>query len=59
MNLSYICIVAALVALVTAAPGIFGSGDNLVSNIFDDSACIVSSVIGGGNPRCNGKTPSD
>jgi len=62
MNLSYICIIAALVSLVTAAPavfgnsgatnGVFGQGNNLVSNIFDDAACIVNSVIGGANPRC-------
>ncbi|KAM9873288.1 hypothetical protein VDGL01_12635, partial [Verticillium dahliae] len=38
--------------------GVFGQGDNLVSNIFDGAACVVSSVIGGGNPRCRGKGSS-
>ncbi|OBT54037.1 hypothetical protein VE04_03542 [Pseudogymnoascus sp. 24MN13] len=37
------------------AHGIFGSGDNLINNEFDSAACIVSSVIGGSNPRCQGK----
>lgn len=45
--------------------GIFGQGSNLFSNVFDGAACIVSSVIGGGNPKCQGrgsavvKPPSD
>lgn len=26
-----------------------------MSGVFDGAACIVSSVIGGGNPRCRGK----
>ncbi|KAF8929370.1 hypothetical protein BGZ47_001094, partial [Haplosporangium gracile] len=59
MNLSYICIIAALVSLVTAAPGLFGSngdngifgqGDNPASNVYDKAACIVSNAIGGKNP---------
>lgn len=36
--------------------GLFGgnNGGNLPSNIFDGSACIVSGIIGGGDPRCRG-----
>ncbi|KAJ2983995.1 hypothetical protein NQ176_g281 [Zarea fungicola] len=47
-----------LAITVAASPlhkrSIFGSGDNLVSNIFDSASCIVSNVIGGGNPKCHG-----
>ncbi|ODA78898.1 hypothetical protein RJ55_04488 [Drechmeria coniospora] len=39
----------------SGAPGIFGQGSNLVSNIFDSAACLVSNVIGGGNPNCRGQ----
>lgn len=38
-----------------AAAGIFGDGDNLISGIFDTTACLVSGIIGGGNPNCKGK----
>lgn len=40
-----------------AADTLFGGGKdgNFVSNIFDGAACVVSSVIGGGNPKCHGK----
>lgn len=41
---------------LTKRQGLFGgnNGGNLPSNIFDGSACIVSSIIGGGDPRCRG-----
>lgn len=29
-------------------------GNNVVSGVFDSLACVVSSVIGGGNPNCEG-----
>ena len=35
--------------------GVFGQGSNLVSNVFDGAACIVSDIIGGGDPRCQGR----
>lgn len=40
-----------------AADTLFGGGKdgNFVSNIFDGAACVVSSVVGGGNPKCHGK----
>lgn len=41
-----------------AESGIFGSGSNLFSNIFDGAACLVSGVLGGGNPNCKGKGTS-
>ncbi|KAL2201670.1 hypothetical protein CC79DRAFT_1338683 [Sarocladium strictum] len=35
--------------------GGIGGGDNFFSGVFDSAACIVSSFIGGGNPRCKGQ----
>ncbi|KAF7556005.1 hypothetical protein G7Z17_g1739 [Cylindrodendrum hubeiense] len=41
-------------ALFGSSPGtgLLGQGSNLVSNIFDVAACVVSGILGGGNPDC-------
>ncbi|KAK3196596.1 hypothetical protein K4F52_000478 [Lecanicillium sp. MT-2017a] len=68
MKTSVIVATLSMAASIAAAPasqlqgreeqvstGLFGGGSNLISGIFDSSACLVSSIIGGGNPNCKGK----